>query len=78
MADATGQGSPGRDYTNWDTHGNATDPLRCHECDRPMYYDPGDESYHHAVEASRGCFLIGAEDRPDDLLHPIVKAEAGR
>lgn len=40
-----------------------------------MYYDPGDESYHHAVEASHGCFLIEAEDRPDDILHPLVRAE---
>lgn len=47
-------------------------PGRCADCLRPMYYDEADEGYHHALDAGSPCFLIGAEDRPDDLTHPLL------
>jgi len=48
-------------------------PLRCSDCDRPIYYDYADEGYHHALEPGVGCFLIGPEDRLENLEHPLVE-----
>lgn len=50
-------------------------PATCGDCGRPTTYDYRDDAYHHAVAAATGCFLIPAEDRPDDLTHPLVDAE---
>lgn len=47
-------------------------PRRCMDCGRPAYYDTTDEWYHHATDAATGCFLIGPEDRPDDMEHPLL------
>jgi hypothetical protein len=63
-----------RDYHEDDDAG-AYKPMSCHDCGRPAYYDYADESYHHATDAGRPCFLIEAEDRADDLSHPLVKAD---
>lgn len=38
----------------------ALEPEPCGHCGRPMYYDDDDETYRHAVEPLRGCFLIPA------------------
>jgi hypothetical protein len=46
-------------------------PMTCSDCGRPTLYDYRDEAYHHAVDAQKGCFLIPAEDRPDDPNHPL-------
>jgi hypothetical protein len=48
--------------------------LVCGDCGRPTLYSYIDEAYHHAVDAGRGCFLIPAEDRPDDPNHPLLAA----
>ena len=56
-----------RDYFD---HDDA--PLVCGDCARPAYWDETDANYHHAIDASRGCFLIPADDRPDDIDHPLV------
>lgn len=47
-------------------------PMTCGDCARPIFYDYGDEDYHHAVKAVDGCFLIPAEDREDDTNHPLL------
>lgn len=46
--------------------------MKCNDCDRPAYYDYGDENYHHAKDAGRGCFLIAPDDRADDIKHPLL------
>jgi hypothetical protein len=43
----------------------------CHDCARPAYYDTETDDYHHATDPGRGCFLIPAEDRPEDPTHPL-------
>lgn len=66
-----------RDYTTTqDGEGGFLDepiPMRCEDCGRPAYYDDSTENYHHAVAATVGCFLIGEEDRPDDMAHPLMQ-----
>lgn len=56
-----------RDYTTTvDRDGNTLAepvPMTCDDCGRPSYYDTADESYHHATDPGRGCFLIPAETR---------------
>lgn len=47
-------------------------PMRCADCDRPAYYDNTDDMYHHAINASVGCFLIPADDNVDDHDHPLL------
>lgn len=62
-------------YTTEDGYGDVVEieiPMTCHDCGRPALYDYSDESYHHAVDCSTGCFLISSEDRPDDTNHPLV------
>lgn len=49
-------------------------PRVCFDCGRPAYYDMSDDSYRHAVDPARGCFLIPADDRDDDHAHPLVAA----
>ncbi len=69
-----------RDYmTEVDEHGATLDepgPMICNDCGRPAYYDRADEQYHHAINAEQGCFLIRSEDRPDDMNHPLLRADA--
>lgn len=67
--DYTGQIEAAENGTGPDT-GN--DWLICGDCGRPMYYDNADDNYHHAISAGDGCFLIPAENRMDDLDHPLL------
>lgn len=61
------------DYYIENEHGENT--MVCNDCNTPAYYDRADEQYHHAVAANeRACFLIGFEDRPDDIEHPLYAA----
>ncbi len=65
-----------RHYTaDVDREGNRVPdhPMRCHDCNRPAYYDTADEDYHHAEAPHVGCFLIRAEDRKDDPAHPLMR-----
>lgn len=60
--------------TSRDYHDEDEQPMRCQGCDRPAFYDYDDDQYHHAVDAATPCFLVPAEQRPDDHEHPLVAA----
>ena len=69
--------TPDIDYhESEDREGNVLDrdrPMVCHHCGRPSLYDYADSQYHHAIDAATGCFLIPAEQRPDDEQHPLMR-----
>lgn len=48
-----------RDYLD-----DCDSPMVCGDCGRVIFYDYGDELYHHDTEPQRGCFLIPPEDLP--------------
>lgn len=48
----------------------------CGDCGRPVYYDETFDTYRHAVEPMRGCFLIRAHDGVAD--YPIMDELAAR
>lgn len=59
------------DYREPDDDGVPT-VLVCPDCGRPTLFDYAEFVYHHAYDARIGCALIFAEDRPDDLAHPLA------
>jgi hypothetical protein len=67
-----------RDYYEDDEELGREVPIRCKDCDRPAYYDYGDDQYKHAVDPGRGCFLIPPSREEEDRAHPLLEAPATR
>lgn len=54
-----------------------SEPERCADCRRPIYYDAGADKYRHAVEPERGCFRIsGRLDLPLPDAYAALDAAA--